>query len=266
MNASFREPLSPRLEAHVDALREAAPTALAADAAQQRLLARMDQGSARRSRRSLGIGAIAVAACAVLALSVAVFLGDLLGERGGVAFAQVQQHFRDFQLMTMRMEQSMAGTPVQDSLVTAAADGRVRVDVGEQLSVIVDPVRGRGVSLLHGARQAVSFAFVPGAQAEGTEALDWLAEVRDFQGVARHLADTRIIDGQVAHGWALDLESGRTVLWAGEDGLPLAMTVEGGALLELEFAFDFDPQVDPARLRVEVPPGYRTMGGGQAED
>jgi hypothetical protein len=240
--------LSATLESHLAALRADVPADSAADMAQARLVARIGRRAPRPRLRELVIGAATACALAVLAF------GPLFVAREVVAFDDVQRHFRDFTTLVMTIDTTMGGTSLPRNTVTATRDGRVRVDVGTQLSVVLDPKRGRGVSLLHDARAAAPFAFVPGGR--GNEALDWLDELRTFTGVAERIEATRTIAGQPAYGWTLTLANQRTELWANADGLPLSMRVDGAGPVELAFGFTFDEPVDDARLSLDPPPGY----------
>ena len=242
--------LAATLESHVAALRADVPTAAAADAAQARLAERIGRTAPRRPARLRELVIGAATACALVVLA----FGPLFIAREVVAFDDVQRHFRDFTTLVMTIDTNAGGTALPRNTVTAMRDGRVRVDVGTQLSVVLDAKQGRGVSLLHDARAAAPFAFVPGGR--GNEALDWLEELRSFTGTAERIEATRTIAGQTAYGWTLTLANQRTELWANADGLPLAMRVEGSGTLELAFAFAFDMPVDETRLSLDPPAGY----------
>lgn len=251
MNARFRHELPRPVAACVDAA-DAAPPPEAVDAAQQRLRARLERATpARRIARSRAPW-LAAATAAVLAIVV---IGTPLLTQQSNAFARVQAHLRDFRTLSMQVEQRYRGRVVQDSHMVVDARGVVRTDVGKDLSVIVDPVRGRLLILQHDAREAV---LMPLEQApkDPAAALDWIAEIRDFQGQAQPLKQTRTIDGRVAHGWALDVAGQRLVLWADNTGLPLAMEGGGGNGLEIRYRFAFDVPLAAGYLSSDVPAGY----------
>lgn len=249
-------PLTPALAVHVDALRANVPAHTVADAAQARLLDRLDTAQARPRAWFRELAGAALASCALVVLLVS----PLFVAREVVAFDDVQRRFHDFTTLVMTIEQQTGGVALPPNTVTAMRDGRVRVDVGAQLSVVLDPRSGRGVSLLHEARLAQPFAFAPGGR--GTEAVDWLEELRTFRGIATPIEATRTIEGRTAYGWVLELAGQRTELWADADGLPLAMTVGPSASTTLRFAFAFDVPVDASRFEL-APAGYATAG---AED
>ncbi len=252
--------LAPRLVACVDALRDDRPTPDARDAAQRRLVERLERAGTMPRPRALRLVGAAVAACAVAVLA----LGPLFLGREALAFADVQRHFLAFETLEMTIETSAGGAAMPRQVVQTTRDGRVRVDIGSNLSVILDTARGHGISLLHDARAAAPFAFPPGGRAPRSDGeVDWLEELRTFQGMAERIAETRTIDGQLAYGFALTLAGQRTELWANADGLPLAMEIDagGGATLALAFEFAFNRPIDPALFSTEAPPGYARADG-----
>lgn len=251
MNAP-REELSCLLARHVDAV-QPVPADLEAEA-QARLLQRLASYPAARPRRAR-LFAFAAAA----ALAAVVLLGLPLLRDEGQAFAAVQQHFRGFRTLAMTIEQRMGDTPLPRTRVWLDAAGRVRTDVGEQISVIVDPGAGRVVSLLHSEKQGTEVSLPVQAAPASGDALAWLEEIRRFQGEARRLPEPRRIAGLVAHGWELPVGDQRLVLWATEEGLPLAMehAVPGG--LRLDYAFEFDVALPAGYLDAVLPAGYERI-------
>jgi len=174
-----------------------------------------------------------------------------------LAFAQVQQHLRDFRTLRFDMEQRMNGEVMMKTRVNVTRDGNVRTDVGDDISVIVNSSERRVITLVHSEHMAVVSPL--GAPVKN-EAMDWLKEIRDFQGAAKALPQTRVIGGQQAHGWELQTADGKIVLWATDEGLPLEMTMAGNAPLQLSFRFEFDPPIEPRMFSTEVPAGY-SLGG-----
>ena len=201
----------------------------------------------RGARGWLAAGAsAAVAAVALLWLP--------LGSAPALAFAQVQQHFRDFRTLRFDVEQRMNGAVIMKSRINLTRDGNVRTDIGADISVIVNSTERRVVTLLHQAHMAVVSPL--GAPATKEDALAWLKDIRDFQGQARALPQTRTIDGRKAYGWELQSAGGSIVLWATEDGLPLEMLMGGNAELQLDFHFVFDPPLSAQMFSTKIPAGY----------
>lgn len=250
MKPGFRDELSRKLATLLEAT-DAAPPPGATEAAQQRLLVRV-QGT--RSRTS-PVQARWLAAASATVLAVIVVAFPLLIDQGA-AFADVQRHFRDFRTLSVQVEQRHGGRVNQRSRTVVDARGVLRTDVGSELSVVVDPVRGRVLTLLHGPRHAMT---MPLEQATGGPdmALEWLSQIRDFKGQAQRLEHTRTIDGRTAHGWALDVSGTRLVLWADRDGLPLAMETGDPNGLEIHYRFRFDVPLAPEYLSSDVPAGYQ---------
>ncbi|ALN87837.1 hypothetical protein LC55x_4589 [Lysobacter capsici] len=223
----------------------------AVERAQQRLTQRLR--SQPRPRRMQAPRWIAASALAALLVVVVMSLPMLSG--GGDAFAAVQDHLRHFVHLEMNVTQRVQGRVIQTSRTLVDAHGVLRTDVGDQLSIVVDPQRGRLLTLLHASRQAMLTA-LPKGKATQHDTLQWLDELRNFKGKATPLADTRMIDGQRAHGWSLRLHGVDMDIWADPSGLPLAMRQNNGAGLEIDYRFTVDGPVAPGRLSSDPPPGY----------
>ncbi len=259
-SSNTREPT--RIDAHIHALANAAPTAHAVEAAQLKLARTIAAGrraTPAPAARRTGWIAFAATACAALAL---ILVPLIVSERGGVAFAEVQKHFSNFRTLSMSVEQHSAGELMPAISVVLDDAGRVRTDVGSEVSVVVSPVEGQVLMLLHSGRSAMRFPIAIAETMPAQEALAWLDELRHFKGIATALPDTRVIDGETAHGWSLKIANAEIQLWARSDGLPLAMSIGEGLGLDLRFRFAFDTAVDPARLSTAIPAGYTASFGG----
>lgn len=212
---------------------------------------------ARKPSRRVGWLAAATSA-GIVALSI---LWLPLVPSSALAFAEVQQHFRDFRTLRFEVEQRMNGKVLMKSRVHVTRAGNVRTDVGEIISVIVNSTERRVMTLHHPARVATLAPLeVPVTQ---EDAMAWLEDIRDFQGEARALPRTRVIDFRKAHGWELATAAGNIVLWATADGLPLEMTLGGSTPVQLDFDFEFDPELPAQMFSTEIPAGYSL---GKEED
>ncbi|MDZ4811942.1 MAG: hypothetical protein SGI99_04915 [Pseudomonadota bacterium] len=249
MNQPVEQQLSAALAAHVQAT--AAVAEAAVNAAQRNLTARLLQAGETKptlgSRRLVFAAVMSLTACALIILPL---LPD-----SGRAFAAVRAHFLDFKTLAMQVEQRFNGEAVQTSQILVGADGSVRTDVGDQLSIIVDNTRRQLLTLLHDSREA-SLMPLPALPSTPHASLDWLEEIRQFQGKAARLKHTRSIDGRQAQGWALDLGATQLVLWVDAEGLPIAMEQDASAGLETRYRFQFNVPVPPGRLSSTVPMGY----------
>lgn len=248
MTTPTEEKLSPALADAVQAA-QAVPDA-AVDAAQRRLAAAL-HGRSRRERPAMRRWVVA-GFTAMAAVALAIGLPFLSGQ--GDAFAAVQAHFRQFRTLQMDVTQRLGGVVMQTSRTRVDAAGATRTDIGESLSIVVDPARGRVLTLLHDERHAVVATIAPHAAATGND-IAWLDELRRYTGKATALTETRTIAGQPAQGWRLDLGGNATELWADADGLPLEMRMHGGGL-QIDYRFAFDVDFAPDLFDTAVPAGY----------
>lgn len=248
MTIPTEEKLSPALAEAVQAAQEV-PTA-AVDAAQLRLTAAL-QARPQRQRPAARRWAMA-GLTAMAALVLAIGLPFLSGQ--GDAFAAVQAHFRQFRTLQMDVVQRHGGEVMQTSRTRVDAAGATRTDIGESLSIVVDPARGRVLTLLHEEKQAVVATITPHVAATGSD-IAWLEKLRRYSGKATPLPEKRAIAGQSAQGWLLDLGGSATELWADADGLPLEMRVLGGRV-QIDYRFAFDVEFAPGVFDSEVPVGY----------
>ncbi len=249
MNQPVEQQLSAALAEHVEAT-AAVPDA-AVSAAQRKLISRLH----RAGEPKLNYGRRRLAYAAVMAMTAGALIILPLLPDSGRAFAAVRAHFLDFNTLAMQVEQRFNGETVQTSHMLVGADGSVRTDVGDQLSIIVDNSRRQLLTLLHDSREA-SLMSLPALPSTPDASLDWLEEIRQFQGKAVRLKHTRSIDGRQAQGWALDLGATLMVLWVDAEGLPIAMEQDASASLEIRYRFQFNVPVSPGQLSSVVPAGY----------
>lgn len=252
MKSPFAEELPPTLAEAVDAARAVPDDA--ETRAQQRLAASLAARPRRQARPARGW--LAAAATAMAALVIVIGLPLFSGQ--GDAFAAAQAHFRDFRTLQMDITQHYRGDVLQTSRTLVDAAGVTRTDVGTRLSIIVDPARGRLLTLLHETREAM-VAPIPRQSPDAGDELAWLEEIRDFTGQATPLAQTRRIDGQSARGWMLQIRGQSFELWTTPDGLPLELRMSGDAGLRIDYRFVFDGPLPPGALVAEPPPGYTVV-------
>jgi outer membrane lipoprotein-sorting protein len=212
-----------------------------------RLASRTIRPRARQTRGWLAAGVSAAAAAVAL-------LWLPLGSMPALAFAQVQQHFRDFRTLRFDVEQHMNGKSVMKSRIHVTRDGNVRTDVGDLISVIVNSSEHRVMTLHHPAHVATLAPLVGPATSD--DSMAWLKEIREFQGQAKAMPQPRMIGHRKAYGWELETAAGKIVLWATEDGVPLEMTLGGSAAMQLDFNFEFDPTIPAQTFSTEIPAGY----------
>jgi hypothetical protein len=209
------------------------------------------QGSRVKQTRKTGWLAAAVSA-GVAALAVL-----WLPLNPTPAFAAVQKHFRDFQTLRFVIDQRVNGQSTVHTRVQATRSGNVRTEVGEDVVVIVNSAEARVLTLIRGSRMAIVSPLAH--PVEEDDALKWLQDIREFQGAAKMLPEPRVIRGSKAYGWQLETQGIDMVLWATADGLPLEMTMNPAAQLQLDFKFEFDVPLAAGTFSTEVPAGY-TVG------
>jgi hypothetical protein len=88
------------------------------------------------------------------------------------------------------------------------------------------------------------------------DSLDWLEDIRQFQGAATRLPEPRTIDGRRAYGWQLRIQNLDIVLWATEGGLPLEMNMTGAGKMRFDFHFEFDVPLPESMFSTAIPAGY----------
>jgi hypothetical protein len=244
------------LDKTLESIASREPPADLVNAAQQRLeavVAVRVAAAPTRSRRGVGRW-LAVGASAAAAAVLAVVLLPLTSTPA-LAFSTVQEHFIDFRTLRFDMTQEVAG---QQGLVTHVAmtrDGRLRSDVGADVSVIVNPAEGRVLTLIHPQHMALESA-LGGRKVTDDDSMRWLEDIRRFQGLAQRLPEPRTIDGRRAYGWKLRTGNMDIVLWATEGGLPLEMRMTGEQQMRFDFHFEFDVPLADAMFSTAMPAGY----------
>lgn len=218
--------------------------------------------AAQRTPRARRAGGWLAAAASAAVVAIAV-LWMPLAPTPAFAFANVQQHFRDFRTLRFEMQQFVAGRQVLSTHVAMTRDGNVRTDIGENMSVIVNSAEHRMVTLMHEPRIAMQTPLAAPVTSE--DELKWLEGVRDFQGIATRRPVPRVIDGRTTYAWTLRIEDMDLTIWATEEGVPLEMQMSGAAQVRFEFRFQLDTPIDAGVFSTEVPAGY-TPGAPDADD
>jgi hypothetical protein len=239
------------LDNTLDSLARAELPAAEVRDAQRKLEAALDAAPRRPARRRVA-GWFAATASTMAALAAFIWLP--LTSTPALAFADVQRNLRDFDTLRFEFEQHMDGQLLVKGRVSLLANGAVRTEVGEDVVVVVNPVEKQVLTLIESGRIAMVTPL------EGTptknDSMKWLQEVRDFQGTAVAMPESRMIRGQRAYGWRLPVGEGDVVLWANEAGLPLEMQIDQGVKIDMSFRFEVNVQMPEASFSTEVPAGY----------
>jgi hypothetical protein len=243
------------LDQTLERVATAEPPADVVKAAQDRLdavvSARMSATRTRRGKR--GVHGWLVATASALVAAVA-FVWLPLTPTPALAFSTVQEHLRDFQTLRVEMRQRVAGQEGAVTRISVTRDGRLRTDVGQDVSVIMNNAENRVLTLIHGEHLAVQSPL--GGNAADNDSLDWLQDIRDFQGVARRLPEPRMINGQRAVGWQLQVQSLNAVLWTTDEGVPLEMVMTGTGEMRFDFRFEYDVPLPTETFSTAIPAGY----------
>lgn len=251
---------------HVDAVRNQEPEQHEVDRAQRRLVECLESRHppGRGIARVLGWG---MAAAAVLLVPMLLWMP---GTTGGVAFAEVQRYFLGFETMTVRLATTIDGNEVMDMTIRVDDRNRARLDSGDGFSYVIDPQRAQMLLLFHDQQRA---SFVPlgaGRDAAAEAGLDWLDDIRQFQGEAESLDETIVIRGQEAYGFRLETGGMNMTLWAAESGEPLRLLLRpesapAKTAVETRMDFEFDSALDEALFSLTPPANYVLDEGGPAD-
>lgn len=244
------------LDRYTEAVRDDELAAHESDRAQRRLMARLDE--ARGPRRSPAFS-WRWATAAVLAILMVPVLVMMPGSNGGVAFADVQSYFSGFRTMSAHMTTQMNGNTVLTMDIVVDDQDRVRLDSGDSFSFIIDPEQQVMLQLFHQQQLAVRVPIQDDGSPTPASALDWLAEIREYQGQSRLIEEVRIIDGDEVFGFRLTDQAVDMTLWATQQGRPVLLEMETGpeaAVAVTTIRFSFDQPVDPERFSLKAPEGY----------
>ena len=209
------------------------------------------RGVTRGGRWLLATASVAIAALAMVWMSFT----------PTPAFAAVQQQLRDFTTLSFVIDQRVDGRSTLQTRVHMTRAGDVRTEVGDDITVVVNSSEKRVLTLMKSPRIAMLTPLASPVQRD--DQLEWLDEIREYQGVATRLPQPRMIDGQVAHGWQLQTEGLAMVIWATDEGVPLEMNMNQGVNVDLLFHFKLNQPLAADLFSTRVPDGYSLAG---AED
>ncbi|MEP6898550.1 MAG: hypothetical protein ABI870_08475, partial [Rhodanobacter sp.] len=114
-------------------------------------------------------------------------------------------------------------------------------------------------TLLHDSRQAMQVPLDASMAHQPSDNLEWLDAIRRFQGDAKRLPGSRLIDGRQTTGWSLDTGGMHIVLWADPDGLPRAIEINGGQVFSQHMQVTVDAPIDDSVFSTAAPAGYHLM-------
>ena len=224
------------------------------DEATRRLRARLPQTkpAQQRSWRPK------LAAAALMLTGLAVTLPLILPGGSGSAFADVQQWFQSFQTLSVRTQIRTADSPLVDIQTFATNDGNVRIEQAGSVHIITAGT-GTFSTLLPERRYFSKPIAVQNMDSDASsDGLKWVNELRDFQGDAVLLEETRHQHGRLLVGHQLVIDATDLTLWsdsATNQPVSLQGQLPGGLTLNTEFTFN--TEFDPAMF--DIPPGYQAI-------
>lgn len=230
------------------------------DQAQRNLIARIDTERAP-AQASLPWGWATAALAAVLVP----LLMWLPGSNGSLAFAEVQRHFVAFETLTARLTTTMNEQNIVEMTIRVDDQDRARLDTGGGFSYVIDPNQSMMMQLFHDQKRAMMVPLARPDIFNDDTGLDWLADIRAFQGEAEPVDETRLINGTRAQGFKLTAGGMNMTLWAAESGEPLTLRMDGPGGIETRMDFEFDQPMDEALFSLTPPADYRELGPSDAD-
>lgn len=224
------------LDHYIDAAREVDDAALSAAVTNFRA----SLPEARPARRGIPAWLRLGGAVALLVLAVSIVPTFLPKQSGGQAFALVQAWFEDYQTMQVDITMMMGDARISEVRVWSRANGATRVEV-QPVVHIIDPESKVMHTILNGNQVMTRELGIAAGTLPGDGHLEWLQELREFQGVATVLEQPLQVDGIDAMGWQLNLEGQSYTLWVDPaDNRPLLMEAElpGGMFMIVVFSFN----------------------------
>lgn len=212
--------------------------------AAERLRQRLPSAGAGR-RAAVQWPLLAAAASVVFAAVTAVLL--LLPGQDGSAFAQAQEWFSSYETLRIETTVEMGQETVSRTDLWVDDADNVRIEAGGVATIVRPDTESIYILLPDG--RAIMQSIPPDAAAEAST--DWLEQVRDFQGQADLLAESRIIEGIDAAGYELTIGMTTFVLWVDPaDGRPLQVESETVDGTTMRHALSFDVSLPPRAFDV----------------
>ncbi|MEN1728297.1 MAG: hypothetical protein AAGJ52_07635 [Pseudomonadota bacterium] len=250
------------LNSAIESIMDHEPPTGAVDKAQARLLDRLaaESTTAAPSRPIWGLAT--AAALAILILPMVLLLP---GPGNGVAFAQVQSYFSGFSTLRAELTTLMNDEVIVDMVARVDESDRARVEVTGQFTIIVDPLLGQMLQLEQQGSRARLMEWDAQSADSGEGALDWLEDIREFQGEAQRIVAVEQIRGQEAIGFELLISGQAMTLWATEEGRPLQLIIQSGTersagdqpfQVVTQVDFHFDEPMDADLFSLTPPTGY----------
>lgn len=252
---------SDSIQNYVDAVTGQQPDPAQTENAQRKLRARLDSETAVVAANKSGWGWATAAAAAVL-LPMLLWMP---GTNSALAFSDVQRHFLAFDTLVAQLTTTVGGNELVEMTIRVDERDRARLDAGAGFTYVIDPSRSMMLQLFHDQKRALLVPLAEANELNDGAGLDWLADIREFQGQAELLDETIVIRGRQAYGFSLDAGGMDMTLWAAESGEPLRLLMAGPGGLETRLDFEFDQSLDDELFSLTPPADYRLLGGSAAD-
>ena len=198
-----------------------------------------------------------MAGATALAIGALMLVPLLMPGHHGAAFALVQEWFETYRTLHVTTVMEQNGNRVSRMEIWANDSGSVRIDM-DPVTHIIDAGTDTMHILMPGNQVMSKPILTAGTTGMSDKAFEWLEEIRDFQGDARVLEESREIDGIRASGYSLSLEGTRLVLWVDpDDNRPLQLVGELPGNLKMRSDLEFNIAL-PADT-FTVPAHYRQV-------
>ncbi len=179
-----------------------------------------------------------VAAALMLTISLLPFLTP--GQPGTSAFAQAQAWFESYRSLHFLMTMTHNGQPLTTVEVWTDETGATRIEMPPVTHIVI-PVENVMHTLMPGGQVMTKSLGIGAADFELGDGMEWLDELRTFQGMAGTVDSPRRIDGIDALGWRLVLSTGTHTLWVDPaDNRPLLLEAGLAGGMQMESVFEFD--------------------------
>lgn len=220
-------------------------------AATQRFRSTLPKPRPTRRPRWLRWAGAGLAAALIIAIGP-----QLMPGHSGTAFAAVQAWFKNYRIVHVTTVTTQGEREISHMDVWATADGAMRLETGPVVNIL-NPDKGVMYTLLPG-KQVMTVPVDTGEERPVRGSMQWIEKIRDFQGKADKLPNTRTIDGEAATGYRLTLGQTTVDLWAATTShKPLLMEIDLGGNATMRSRYEFD--TTPPDNAFSVPSDYRPV-------
>ncbi len=164
----------------------------------------------------------------------------LMPGHNGSAFAEAQAWFEAYRTLHVTTVMEQNGNRFSRMEVWADDKGSVRIEM-DPVTHIIDAGSDTMHILLPGNQVMSKPVLTAGSTGPSDKTFAWVQDIRDFQGDAQVLEETRVIEGIEASGYSLSVDGSSFILWVDPaDNRPLQVEGElpGGLTMRSDLQFD----------------------------